>query len=137
MFDDLLADMQEGDIFLDVTVSSTPSVLTARLTQNEKVRDARTLVRGNMDAADSLLRIAKTLYASESTPGYSHQHDDALAASIFILAIVQNPDVRRFIEKVAKSRDRGFRKALWLADLFCSQHPLLIQDIPAELHAFV
>ena len=116
----LITEIEDGDVRADLALASTPSALLKRLAENPALKKAKRQIALDPEAAPLLLKRAVALFDSPAPEGYTHPGDLALCAYLFLLTPDHGPDAQAFVDRVARTAGEEFFAARTLARSFAS-----------------
>lgn len=136
MIEDIIHEVEEGAVYFDLMLASTPRTLLLRLQNNETLHTAKQRLQVTPEEVCAYLARAEQIYAQPVESGYAHPLDRALAAYLFLLGRYAEESVQDFVRRVAEEKRLEFRNAVSVAKYFVEDIPSLPeptrQSLPTE-----
>ena len=134
MFQQVVAEIEVGSVFFDMTISNTPKAALRRLEANITLREARENLVIDPEDVCLYLENARKAFSSRVPEGYVNPDDGALAAYVFLLARVPQTSAQRLVDEVAASGRADLRKSVWVARYYAERIPsLTMQQATAQV----
>jgi hypothetical protein len=104
---DIQEKIEQGVVYGDLLLSSTPRALLNRMADNEQLRAVRCAL-SESEVAPILCR-AEELWDKPVEEGYANPHDMAIAAYIYLVGDRTDSRVSAFVQRVAESERRDVK----------------------------